>query len=303
MPEPIIGTLKELAVEFSKKQPHQVENLTEKTPILDRVKFEPASHPMWNIAEEVSDVTGGGFVEMDAELDEISVASKMRKVDLTIMGGKMYCGEDKARMFGGKEKYFAKKQPVALKSLGMKAETSIIYNNLRAYALDCGNKLNAGATGNANYCLLAVRWERGETCGLYSPEGFGQGALINTLSLNGGELYEKDGKLVYGVRYKGYFGMQLLNSKTVAGIFNIDATHLPTPKQVDQVLNMVRKDANTELYCHPDVMAMLADVGKGGAFRMGPNDNNVDREIEKWNKVPIITSWNFLTGAEAAVSF
>lgn len=303
MSEPLIGTLKELAVEYSKKQPKQVENITEKTPILDHIKFEPASHAMWNIAEEVTDVSGGGFVELDAELEEVSVASKLRKVDLSIMGGKMYCGEDKARMFGGKEKYFAKKQPVVLKNLGMKAETSIIYDNLRRFALDCGNKINATATGNANYSLLAVRWERGETCGLYSPEGFEQGALINTLPINGGSLYEKDGKLIYGVRYKGYFGIQLLNTKTVGGIFNITADKLPTEMQVDDLLDMVRADANTFLYGHPKMASFLSEIGKGQRYQMDSKDTNVKRRITHWDDVPIVTSRQFLDAAEAVVSF
>lgn len=296
------GTLNEIAKEYGKKQPHQVDNLTEETTVLDGIKFEAASHPMWNVAEEVTDVSGGGFVDMDAPLEYADVDSKLKKVDLSIMGAKMFCPEDKAQAFGGKEKYFAKKTPKVLRKLGVDAEKSILYNNLLAYARDMGNLMDAGSTGNANCILLAVRWIPGETCGLFSPTGFGQGTLINMTAINNGGLYENEnGVLGYGVRMKGYFGIQLLNRKSVASMVNITRDNMPTAMMVDDLLDKVRASKNTFLYCHPKVQTILGEVGKGVFMNMGPGDKSVNRQVADWNGVPIVTSHNFGDFADAHI--
>lgn len=300
----VIGTLRELSNEFAKKQPKMVDQITEQTPVLDAVPFEPASHAMWNVYEEVADVEGGGFVDMDAPLEEMTVATELNKVDLKIMGGKMWCPEDKAKAYGGKEKYFAKRQPVAMRNLGIASEQAILYDNFLAYATENSKLLDAGGTGNTNFLLLAVRFVQGETFGLYSPDGFKNGALLDVAAINGGNLYENSsGILGYGVRMKGYFGMQLANPQTVAAIVNIDkdseTQKLPTAAQVDDLLDLVRAgDTGTFLFGHRKVLSVLAQVGKGAAFQMTPGDKNVDRRIAEWNGVPIITSYNFADGTE-----
>ncbi|SKA64151.1 major capsid protein [Desulfobaculum bizertense] len=295
------GTLKELSAAFAKKQPKQVDWLTEETPVLDVIPFEEASHSLWNVFEEVSDVTGGGFVDMDAPLDSIDVESRLRKVDLAIMGAKMFCPEDKARAFGGRDSYFAKKTPKALRKLGVDAERSLLYRNFRKYALDNSRLVDAGAEGDC-WSILAVRFVSGETTGLYSPGAFKQGGILNVSAINGGGLYENEnGILGYGVRYKGYFGMQIANPNTVAALVNISAKKKPTALMVDNLLDMVRAQNNTYLFCHRKVLSVLADIGKGAAFQMMPGDRGVDRRIAEWNGVPIVTSYNFDDATEEHV--
>lgn len=295
-------TLRDISREFARKQPRQVDWLTEETPVLDVIPFEEASHTLWNVYDEVSDVSGGGFVDMDAPLDTIEVDTKLRKVDLSILGAKMFCPEDKAKAFGGRDRYFGKKTPKALRKLGVDAEKAIIYNNFRKYALDQGRILDAGDPGDACYSLLAVRFVPGETTGLYSTAGFRQGGLIDMKSINGGGLYENEqGILGYGVRMKGYFGIQIANPETVAVLANVTATSKPTAVQVDNLLDMVRAAGSTYLFCHRKMLSILADVGKGAAFQMTPADRKVDRRIAEWNGVPIVTSYNFADAAEAHV--
>lgn len=125
MSEEIKGTLQEIAVHLAKKQPHQVENLTEEAPILKQIRFEPASHGMWNAYEEVSGIQGVGFVDMDSPLQELDVQSKLKKVDLSILGGEMFVGEDKAQQFGGAAAYFARKTPSLLKDAGQVRKETI----------------------------------------------------------------------------------------------------------------------------------------------------------------------------------
>ena len=46
-------TLREISIKHAKKQPQQVEYLTEESPILDVTKWTPASHDFWNAAERI----------------------------------------------------------------------------------------------------------------------------------------------------------------------------------------------------------------------------------------------------------
>lgn len=296
------GTLKEISAQFATRQPKQVDWLTEETPVLDVIPFEEASHTLWNVFDEVSDVSGGGFVDMDAPLDMIEVDTRLNKVDLSILGAKMFCPEDKAKAFGGRDSYFAKKTPKALRKLGVDAEKAILYGNFRQYAVDKARLIDAGDEGNQNYSLLAVRFVPGETTGLFSTAGFTQGGLIDMRAVGGGGLYENEqGILGYGVRMKGYFGIQIANPDTVAALVNVTPDSPPTATQVDHLLDMVRAAGGTYLFCHRKALSILAEVGKGAAFQMTPADHKVDRRIAEWNGVPIITSYNFLDGAEAHV--
>jgi len=296
------GTLREISARFATRQPKQVDWLTEETPVLDVVPFEEASHTLWNVYDEVSEVSGGGFVPMDAPLDAIEVDSRLGKVDLSILGAKMFCPEDRAKAFGGRDSYFAKKTPKALRKLGVDAEKAVIYDNFLAYALDKDRLLDSGGETDANYSILAVRFVPGETTGLYSTAGFRQGGLIDMRAVNGGGLYENEqGILGYGVRMKGYFGIQIANPETVAALVNVSPEAPPTALQVDTLLDMVRAAGRTYLFCHRKALSILAEVGKGAAFQMTPADKKVDRRIAEWNGVPIVTSYNFKDAAEARV--
>lgn len=296
-------TLKELSIEYAKKQPHQVENLTEEAPILDGIKFEPASHGLWNVYEDVTSIEGPGFVDMNAKLPKMSFDSDLKKMDLSIMGGEMFCPEDKAQMVGGKEKYFNKRTPAFLRAAGQTTEKKIIYDNFIPYAKKNGNIIDGGATG-AGYSIVCVRYVPGEVCGLYSPEGFKQGAMLDVRPINGGNLYHNEnGVLGYGVRLKGYFGVQLANAKAVSAIVNIDKEHIPTESQMDDLLIAARATAgSTFLYMHPKVLSMLNKY-KGDILRTVNGESEINRTFDQWNKIKIVTSYNFLDGRETKTEF
>lgn len=300
-------TLKELSDMYAKKQPHQVDSLTEESPILAMMPWEEASHGLWNAYEDVSDVTGGSFVDMDDELPTVGVESNLKKIDLSIMGGKMFCGQDKAKMWGGKEAYFASKLPAVLKQSGMNAEYDILYNTFRQYCID--NSLTyepSGATGDNNYTILAVRFASGETTGLYSPEGFSQGAMLTAEPLYGGQLHEKEinSKMIsgYSVQLKGYFGVMVANPKTVHAFVNIKSTKLPTAAQIDDMLADIRATPpNTYMFMHKKCQNLLGTI-KNGLLEMRPSDTNYSGMLATWEGVRIITSYNFLDGTETDVA-
>lgn len=310
-------TLKELAVLYAKKQPKQVDNITEDAPILAMLPFEEASHDLWNVYEDTQEITGAGFVDLDAALPTVGVKSELKKVDLSIMGGVAQVEEDKAQMFGGAPKYFAKQEPAILRKSGMAAEYAILYNMIRAHAVAGDNKINAAGSSNVNHCILAIRFIPGETTGLYSPKGFQNGAMLNVKAFNGGNLMDvsvtRNGSTFtvpgYKVRYKGYFGFQIARTNSVAGIFNVDrissTKKLPTATQVDDLLAMVRADnSRTFLFMHPKLLSNLKDVrGSGNRITVMSGDINNPVILDRWDRIPIVTSYNFLDGTEANVTF
>lgn len=302
MSEEIKGTLQEIAVHLAKKQPHQVENLTEEAPILKQIRFEPASHGMWNAYEEVSGIQGVGFVDMDSPLQELDVQSKLKKVDLSILGGEMFVGEDKAQQFGGAAAYFARKTPSLLKDAGQVAEKNLIYKNVIPYAVANGKAVSAGGTANC-FSMVAVRPVEGEVCGLYNPKGFTNGTMLDVKPINNGALYKNSkGILGYGVRLKSYFGYQLANTKAVGAIVNITDKNLPTAKQINDMLLDARADGRTKIWLHPRLLQMLSEKYKVDIMRTAVGDQNLNRMITAWNGVPFIESFNFEDGSEAAVT-
>jgi len=310
-----MATLKELAVQFAKKQPKQVDYVTQEAPILNIIPFEPASHSLWNVYEEVQEVIGGGFVDQDSVLPDVGLKSRLKKIDLSIMGGEATVGEDKARQFGGPIKYFARQEPAILRKTGMTTEYAILYNNLRAYAIANSKKVNAGGSAGTNYSIIAVRFVPGETTGLYSPNGFSNGAMFDVQALNGGNLMKinvtENGETKaingYAVRYKSYIGMQCANPLSVAVLANIDLTSstkkVPTADMLNQLADLVRaSNSGTFFFMHPKVKSALYGL-KTTQLMTTVNDKNFDTAFDRWNGIPIVTSYNFVDGTEANVSF
>lgn len=300
-------TLRELANLYAKKQPKMVDNITEEAPILASINFEEASHGLWNVYEELSSVTGPGFVAMNAPLPTIGANTDIKKVDLNIMGGEMDVPEDTAKMFGGPATYFSRKQPAILREAGRSTEVAILYNNLAQYAHDRGSDwwINAGGSAGAGYSIMAVRWIPGEVCGLYSPDGFKKGAMLDITPIGGGSLYKRasDGVLVYGIRMKGYFGLQIANEKAVNCIFNIKTGHLPTKAMLDDLLDSVRATpGNSFLYCHNKCRNLAINPLKDAKVVMQHTSKEVVTLVDDWNGIPIVTSYNFLDGSEATRS-
>lgn len=300
----IYGSMKEIAVHMAKTQQEQVDALTEEAPVLGSIPFEKATHELWNVAPVITSIKGGGVVDANAPLPMMSVGRGLKRVDLQVIGGEVFVPQDAALAMGGRAAYFAKNEPLLMKQLGMDVDVSIIYNMLRQYAIDNGKYTKVGGTANANYSVIAVNWEPGNVCGLYSPLMFKKDTFFQEEALYGGALMKNgDGVAGYGMQYKSYMGVQLLNPKRVSALVNIDATHKPTAMQVDDFLAACRARPNTtKIYCHPKAMSIMADVGKSSAFRMGPGDKDVDREIERWNKIPFVTDYNFYDGTEANVA-
>jgi hypothetical protein len=298
--------LKEIANKYAKKQTQMVDDLTEEAPIVERVKWESASHNLWNMAEKVVDVDGPGFVNANAPLSAMNISSELLKTDLQVLGGYMEVPEDTADQFGDPAAYFGRKMPLLLNNAGVQTERKLYYDNWMAKAIKDDNVLNAGAATGKVYSIMVVRFKAGVNMGLFDPTGFKQGALLTRESINNGALYHLrslPGVLGYGVRLKGRFGWQNLSNKTVALISNIQESSLPTKMQLDDAIAKVRgSEKNTMIFCHPRAKTMALAPFKESALQMGLQDKDYNRIIDYWNGVPVITSYNIDDGTESVIS-
>lgn len=296
------NTLAEINNALAKKQPELINFLLQDTPVLNKIPFMPASHPFWNLAERVTKIDSAGWVELNAKLPQMNMDTKLEKVDLGIMGGEMFVPEDKARALGGPDKFFAERAQPFLKTAGMTTERKLIYDNLRQFAIDNNNVIDAGGTGGNGYSMIAFRPVKGVNCGLYSPVGFESGAGIDVKKINDGALYKDEhGILGYGMRFKGYFGFQLKDPEAVSVIVNIKEDHIPTEAQIDDMLDDIRADSGSFICCHPKVLSLLNKY-KGNILQAQSGDKNINRTFMMWNNIPFITSRNFDKGTEATVT-
>lgn len=295
-------TLKELSILYAKKQPHQVNSLLEETPALERIPFEQASHDFWNVYDKVTSITGAGFVDMNSPLPKVDAASELEKLDLSLLGGEIEVTEDTAKVFGGPGAYFAKKEPAILRQTGMNTEKHILENFFQAYALKNSKAIDAGGTSTGNYSMIAVRFVPGETIGLYSPTAFSQGTTLQTLPINGGNVYKNsDGVLVYGVRYKGLYGIQIANPNSVAAIVNIKTGAIPTEAQIDDMLDKIRAtNSNCYIFAHPTVLSLL-NTYKAKYLNLSVGESGMDRRLYNWNGVPFIGTYNLSTYSKKTV--
>jgi len=305
------NAFREVAIEKSNKQPQMVDQLLEESPILASIPVEDSTDELHNVYEELESVTEAQIVDGDEALPVVNATTDLKQVDLSIIGGIIEVGEDKAKRYGGAARYFTRKQAPIFRKTGNSLEQSIIYNNLRAFAQENGKLQDAGgSTADKQNSIIAVTWVSGEINGLMSPTGFGDGAVMDVLPINGGNLYkDSNNRLVYGVRYKSYFGMQLANARYVSGIANIDLQDadpanwdIPSEEDIEVMLEDCRAGENTRIYCHPKVWRLVLSKYKAAALQTLVGDGDYNRLINAWDTTQIQTSRNFTVDAEAVVS-
>lgn len=292
-------TLHEIALKFARKQSGMADSLTEEAPILRRVRWRPASHGMWNVAEKLTEVKGPGFVEADSPLPVMSTSSDLVHTDLAVMGGQMEVPTMRAQKFGGPARYFSDRQDHLLKHAGMYTEKQLVNENWLKAAKAAKNLRDAGGKGQG-WFIAAVRFDELLNVGLYDPDQFDQARLLKITPINGGAEYHLDspehrGVLGYGVAYRGSFGWQCLDPRvTCAAIVNVDETNSPTAAMIDDILSDVRaQPGNTYLFCSPKAKTYGINTHKVDHVRMTMAEKGVQTMVESWNGIEIVTSHNF----------
>jgi len=303
------NTLVDIAVAKAQKQGGIVDKVTETSPIIQSAPFFESTHGISHTYEDVKSINGGSFVDIDGELVSTDMISDLEKQDLSVLGGKVIVGEDRARQMGGRDVYFAKKSPYIMKETTSGAEEDLIYNVLEAYAIRNGNVVDIGGSAGTNYSILCVRWEEDNCSGLYDPQMFNPNTLYDMEMLYDGSLadYTVGTKTVtgYGMRFKAYMSFLLANPRNVSVMVNIDPANskLPTGVQMDELLVKARvgSGGNSFLYMHPLCKAKAINQFKGDALQTFNTDSDFNRFVEAYGRVPIVESYNFKDATEANV--
>lgn len=303
---PAAQTLREIAIDKAKKRPELVDFLLEESPILDTVKWIPASHGLWNVEEQLTAVTGAQFVDLDAPLPTMDASTKLKQTFVSVMGGTMTVGEDKAAQFGGYAAYFARREPKLLKKAGMDTEKAIFADQWRKAAIKEKLYTKCGGTGSNLTTIMIVRQEADNNCGIYDPTGFSSGRLLDIKPVNNGALYAINaaGTLGYGVRYKGRFGWQILEPKrAVYALVNVDADHLPTVAQVEDAIAAVRgTPGNTMIFGNEIILGKMVSSWKMEKIQYTIENGGLNTRFGDLNGVKIKGSYNVSDFNESAVA-
>lgn len=312
----IYNTFREYAIANATKQTVLIDQLTRNAPVLASLPMEPTTHGLQNVFESIVSITAAGITDLDAELTEIDMETKIDHTDLSVIGGKMYVGRDKANLLGGPDAYFNKKIGPILKKTGQNTEVSILENNFRQYAITNNNYTSAGGSSGVNYSLICVKYSPGEINGLYDPRQAGEGKILQKTLLWGGNLGEKtftytDSRTetisVYGVEFKTYFGMQVINPNYVSAIVNIDidssTVKIPTELQISQMIaNAEGMPGDTFIYAHPILWNYIANSYKSDHITVTADTKNMNFLLERWDDIPVIKTYNMAKGTEADVA-
>lgn len=306
MPDMVPQTLKEIALDKAKKRPELVDYLTEEAPILALLKWIPATHGLWNVEEVLSRVEGPSFVDLGAPLPGMMAETNLRQTYVSVLGGEMEVAKDKADQFGGAAKYFARRESAILKKAGMDTELAIWRDHWRKAALKAGLVTKGGATSKC-YTLMVVRFDKEINIGIYDPNGFNQGRLVDITPINGGNLYHlrsQQDVLGYGVEYRGRFGWQnLAPERAVHAIVNVNAAKLPSLAQLEDAIAAVRGTAeNTFIFGNHKILQKTMSAIKKEYLQMTVNDGSMKTAIGDINGVRVVGSYNLPDGTEDAVA-
>lgn len=312
-------TFYELAVRSAKKQSVLVDRLTKATPILRRLPMMPTSNGLSNVYEEIVSIDSAEEVDFDAPVPTVDVDSELKEVQLSKFAAEMYVGLDKMEKLNPKisvASYFAQKADKIAKKTGMNMEYAMLYNVFRSKAIAAGNYTKVGGSNSKNYSLVIVTFEPGENMGLYDPEGFGRGDVMDFIPVNnlaphkitvGGKTF-----LGYNMQMQTYFGLQIANVNGLYVLPNIDLDQtgtplaykaIPTAAMIDDALDAVEADpASTMIMGHPRLLAALGEIYKGDIVRMSNEQKDIDTMISSWNTIPMISSRNFSKAGEPNVA-
>lgn len=93
---------------------------------MEGMRFEPATHELWNVAAVTTKINGAGFVPINSPLPNMKTSQELKQTDLGIVGGRMFMPADSVRIMGGVGAYMAKEKPKFLKDAGNTVEKRII---------------------------------------------------------------------------------------------------------------------------------------------------------------------------------
>ena len=202
--------------------------------------------------------------------------------------------------------YVLDRTPKHFRKTMQNLEKTWIYNYARAYAIanyteDNTRVIDGGGSGDANWSIIAVRWEPGEITGLYDAEGFGKGKVFDVILESDGAAYrDKDDRTVKSAVVKNYLGFKFANPRYVTAMVNIANAATPTEAQLGDLIDDA--DGATVLYMHPTMARRISKAYGTDKIEYTSSDTNMSQTFMSYDGVPIVTSRQFDRGTEADVT-
>ena len=311
------NTLKNLNVFLKPHQQGIINKLTEENPIIDSIPVRAASHGIYNVYAQTSEINPMAEVDFDAELPTVGISFELGRTRLGKIGGKLPIPQDAATEVGGYSAYADARIPGLIAKSGNDQEYRIYYSGFLKSAIANGKAVSVGgSTANKQYSLVAVTYNEDSTVGLYNPKTLSNGKIFETLPLNNGAVYEIEvgdakclGKMIACYMQ---FGLQLADPRLVGALVNIQPAAnvsdrdkidgLPTAMQMDDLLAGVRAGTNTVIYCHPSLGKKMASKFQLSQRQVGNGETGVRYALYDWQGIPVVTSYNLAWGNEAVIS-
>lgn len=311
------NTLKDLNVYLSKKQSGVINTLVEQNPILGSIPVKPASHGFYNVYPVVNGITPMQEVDYDTELPTVGISFELGRERLGKIGGTLPIPQDAAKEMGGYDVYANSRLPTIIAEAGNTQEKRIFYKGFLKRALANGKAVSCGGTTpNKQWNICAVHWDNDSTVGLYNGNSLSNGKIFVQLALNGGKVYKVQALgNALGAEVAAWleFGLQLADDRYVAALVNIEPKQnadnpdkidgLPTAMQLEDMIAQVRGDAaTTVIYCHQALIGKLAAKFQFTQRTVTNADTGVSYQIDEWQRIPFIGSYNVGWGEDAVIN-
>lgn len=320
-------TLQQHAMAYEKTQATLIDSLFEETPFLRTVPFMESTHGLKNQYEEITQINGAQFRQINAPMVEMDTKTCLKSFDLQALSGEMKVTFERAQMVAPKagskvksvEEYFKKRTPAILNDGGKKVEESLIYDTLLPSVLD----FSAGKTGNDQtfidkggaadgnlFHLLLVRQKKEINCGLFSPMGENKDELMQMTWLNGGQEHslvnagQDTGKPGYAAYWNAYLGYQIAMPQYVGAIFNINPNNpdtMLTMADFDKVCAMMKANPADTVAVGSRFLINAMRSLKWGTIQLGSGDMNLISGYDRINSIPLIGTDQMLNGKESVV--
>ena len=298
---------REYAIKKAPKQAEMVDDFTEESPFLAAMPVQESSDKLSNVAEKILNIDGADTVDYDAALPTINADTELVQTDLTKIGGLIEVGEDKAKLMGGPQSYFAGKMPWIMRETGNAIEKSLIYNSYRAYAYQEGKLTDLGGSSGL-YSILCINFVPGQMYGLVGKDQFATGKAFDMDALNGGNRYKlANGEIGYGMTAITYLGTNLNNPRYISGLVNCTAVvgdaAFPTEDELSSIrLGARAKGMSSMFVMHPVMKQKIGTAYKLEKLELVNADREVNSIVSAWDGIPILETYNMEEGTETEVT-
>lgn len=294
-----------------------INTIVRKAPVIATVPMSATNNGDHDVYEVVVDIDRIPKSELDAPLQLVNAESKLEQVGISHFSARQDVGVGKLKKLKkSAPQYFAEKADKIFGRTAQDMETTLIYEDIQATALSNNNTAgtdfyqnrvhDAGGTNNTNSSIQIVTWEKGETEGLYDPNGFGNGKMFDVTQVGAGTRLDADNVELYTYAYRMDMGVKLANPRYVTSIVNIDvnadltSSGINLPYYLSLMLERAwAEDGGTLIYMPNELRVKLSNEVNFEKMQFTSPNRAIDTNVFTWDSIPIITSRNMYNGTEA----